>query len=279
MNSQRPFDLSKLDFDGIRLRKRKKLLLWSLPVSLMLLVIAIKLISVPIISSVAKSNFLNKRYYESTQILEPLYAGNWLEPYKLYYNQANGFYMSAMYIEAELGYREALKTVPREFECYVRVNLALSIEAQADVYFQEKKLDESILRYDEAKAVLRDGQDSCGVQFDNTSSEPKEYKPNSADKDGRDNLSREDNPLIAQSVMHRVVQKSDLAKQQRNSDDLSESQDLSESGETAETIQEKINKLEQKAMDSQRVKRRSVDSARAYSDYDKNERSYDNKNW
>jgi hypothetical protein len=55
--------------------------------------------------------------------------------------------------------------VPKTRECPVRINLALSIEAQADALASEKRYDQAIIRYDEANAVLHDGEDSCGVQF------------------------------------------------------------------------------------------------------------------
>ena len=55
--NRRPFDLAKLDFEGIRLRKRKKLFLFSsLPVGVVML-ITIKMLSLPILSGVAHMNY------------------------------------------------------------------------------------------------------------------------------------------------------------------------------------------------------------------------------
>ena len=53
MKNNRPFDLKKLDFEKIRQGKRRKLLRYSFPVCAVILLIAIKLTSFPLLSLAA----------------------------------------------------------------------------------------------------------------------------------------------------------------------------------------------------------------------------------
>ena len=161
MSKNRPFDLKKLDFEKIRREKRRKLLRYSFPACAVILLVAIKLTSFPLLSLAAHNAYKNQVSFR----LSPIYIMNLFESYKVFFNDGNALYKQARYDSAEKQFRQALQKVPKTRECPVRINLALSIEAQADALASEKRYDQAIIRYDEANAVLHDGEDSCGVQF------------------------------------------------------------------------------------------------------------------
>lgn len=265
MSNQRPFDLAKLDFEGRRLRRRKRLLLYSLPVCILCLLLAIKLLSIPVFSSIAQQSYTSTRYDNALGWLGPLRIFNWLEPFKVSYNSGNALYGKGKYVEAEARFRHALELVPFEYECDVRINLALSIEAQADAFLAEKQYDQAIVRYDGVKAVLYDGQDSCGVQFNEVAL-------------GDDTGGSGSNSQVARDIEKRVQQKSDAAKQARNGDEADVDNSENKTTDTAST-QEKLEQLDKLATEAQKEYSEQSAMRRNVQQYDPNNRPYDTKNW
>ena len=270
MNRQRPFDLKKLDFDAIRLARRRKLLLYSLPITSVVIVICLKILSVPILSSVAHLSYEGSRHSSASQWLLPLYVANWIEPYKLPFNHGNTLFKQGDYQAAEGRYRQALERVPEKQECSVRINLALSIEAQADALMAKKSYDSAIILYDDMKAVLYDGEDSCGVQFNETLIDTED---SSDDKKYDDSDSGQ-----AKKLMKRAQEKSNSAKRLRNNDtptsDSNESK-LANDG----SIEERLEKLEQQSLQSQVERAKSKEQEQRRDDIDNDDRSYGSKNW
>lgn len=292
MSSQRPFDLKKLDFEAIRLAKRRKLLLYSLPVALIMIIICIKMLSVPILSSLSHVSYDKAQYKTSGQLLYPLYVANWIEPYKLPFNHGNALFKQGDYRAAEGRYREALKSVPEKHECSVRINLALSLEAQADVLMSNKSYDDAIVIYDDVKAVLYDGEDSCGVRFNDTSADEKtdKSKDDSNSEDSSQNGDEKDSSSSdssknsdaeqAKNVMNRTQEKSSTAKRQRNGDEANTDDSSNDDSSDTESTKEKLDQLEEKSQSAQRrrVEQNGYNQRRS-TNYDNNDRSYKSKNW
>jgi hypothetical protein len=255
------------------------------------------------LSSLAHNSYKNSQYKSATQWLLPLYVANWIEPYKLPFNHGNALFKQGDFQAAEGRYREALERVPEQHECTVRINLALSIEAQADVLIANKSYDDAILRYDDTKAVLYDGEDSCGVQFNETSVERQDGKGDeksdeqsdkkkdgdSSDGDGKesdkegDNSSengKESNADRAKKIMERAQEKSSSAKRQRNGDEADANNgDKSDAQNDNSSTQEKLDKLEQQSRNAQKERSKRSADRQSYGDYEKNTRAYDSKNW
>ncbi len=257
MSTERPFDLGKLDFEGIRRRRRRKLLLFSLPVCFVIVMIALKLLSLPILSQIAHSYYMNGRYDIAHGVLKPLGLANWFESYKQPFNQGNALYKKGDFVGAEAHYRTALVTVPEEKECDVRINLALAIEAQADEFLGKKNFDKAIIRYDDVKAVLQDGKDACGVQF-------------SDDKDGG---------ATSERIEKRVTEKSDSAKRQRNNDEATTGEGAEGEASDTHSTKDKLEELEKKSTDAQKERAQRQQTQRQSGEWEKSDRSYDDKNW
>lgn len=149
------YDLSLMDVDGRRLRRRKRWLLFSLLPMLIVFCVALKLIT-PSIST----HFLKSAYdgggYEAANFWGQLSLFvNIFEPYIAYYNDGTVSLAQGEFATAEEKFDLALQArPPEERRCVVRVNLSLSIELRADTLAVPKKYDEAIVLYDRAKAVL-----------------------------------------------------------------------------------------------------------------------------
>lgn len=269
----RPFDLAKLDFDTIRFKKRKKLLLVSLPLCLVIGLFAIKMLSIPILSEIAYINYKRSDYTGAIAMIYPLNWLNYFESYKAPFNQGNAYFKNSNYSEAENKFRQALEMAPKERDCDVRINLALSIEQQADTFLAQKNYDQAILKYDEAKSVIYGGQDSCGVQFNDRLNTDK-----TNDADGDKQSDKKDD---VKKIEKRISQKSDNAKQSRNNDQANTTDNKESNKEDLKSTEEKLKKLQENADKANKRRAERQQSNREYREYEKREYSndYKKKGW
>lgn len=242
MNDRRKFDLALVDTESLRLARRKKLALYSLPLLVIALLVSLKLLSLGTLTSISDSNFTKKNYSMSEAWLRPLEVLNLIEPYIVQYNLANVQFSRSNYTSAVDLYRGALETVPKNRECAVRINLALSLEALADKDASQKKYDQAILLYDQAKATLFDGEDSCGVSFNGPD-----------DKSGEPSDDKQQTP---KTLMKRIKQKSEESKRARNNDKKSQGDQKDSSSDTPAS-QDKLDSLERKSTESQKSRVKS----------------------
>ena len=286
--NRRPFDLAKLDFENIRLRRRKRLLLFSaLPAGVVALVM-IKMLSLPLLSNIAHGNYNKYQNDNAVSWLQPLTWLNWMESYKVYFNQGDAYFKSGKYDQAEEKFRRSLESVPAVKECDVRINLALSIEQQADRLLSDKKYDEAVLKYDDAKAVLYDGEDSCNVRFHNKSTGDGDQTSNRDQKDSKkgddnnqDKNSSRNNSRDAQNIEKRVRDKSRHAKQSRNNDQTSQSNESNSSTQELKTTEQKLQKLEDNTNKAQKKRAERIQQNRNSVDYEKNrgQNDHEKKRW
>ncbi|MDO4780773.1 MAG: tetratricopeptide repeat protein [Candidatus Saccharibacteria bacterium] len=306
MNSQRPFDLKKLDFTAIRIRRRKRLLLYSLPLCIIASVISLKFLSIAAFSALAHDNYQHNQFGGAISWLRPLHITNWFEPYKAPFNQGNALFKKGDVADAATMYRKALEVVPTQHECDVRINLALSLERLGDIAVSEKKMDEAILHYDQVKAVLRDGRDSCGIDITETPLQQRHDKDGdkSGDKSGdspeggdkqpsnksgngapsdqsnKESAGSSSNSQAVKTIESRVSDKLDKAKRGRNNDNQNTQQLDDASPTDTKSTEEKIKALETKSNNARQQRAKSQKSRRQSANYEKNrEHRYDRKNW
>ena len=108
MSKNRPFDLRKLDFEKIRQGKRRKLLRYSFPACAVILLVAIKLTSFPLLSLVAHTAYKDGDNSQASFRLSPIYTMNLFESYKVFFNDGNALFKQARYDSAEKQFRQAL---------------------------------------------------------------------------------------------------------------------------------------------------------------------------
>lgn len=207
-SSSRPFDLGKLDFEGIRLRRRKRLLRYSAPAVVAGLIIGLFLVSPGMLSSLSLASHQRGDYQQAATILAPIGAVNAIQPHVFHYNNGVNHYLARDYQRAEESFSRALETSPEIDECATRINLSLSIEAQASHLASQKDIEQAIVRNDEAQAILLDAQHACNVVL-----------RTGVTKDTSPEATRRATPgqqKQVKSVYDRIVAKTVALKQKRN---------------------------------------------------------------
>ena len=263
MSKNRPFDLKKLDFEKIRREKRRKLLRYSSPACAVILLIAIKLTSFPLLSLAAHTAYKDGDNSQASFLLSPIYAVNLFESYKVFFNDGNALFKQSRYDLAEKQFRQALQKAPKTHECPVRINLALSIEAQADTLASEKRYDQAIIRYDEANAVLHDGEDSCGVQFASQTVD-----------------ANNDDGKTAITIEQRIRQKLAQIKQLRNGDqDISVTNPGDKEKVDAGSTDGKLKELDKRFIDAYNEQRKSQERNQHLEDYKDATPDHTKRNW
>lgn len=125
--------------DDLR-RKRRLLLLWSLPVMLIAFLAALKLLSAIALNMAGTSAYEHANHNTAAERFESLEFFNVVEPWKAYFNQGTAIYAGGEFFEAKEQLEVALDLVPKgepgappgKEECDVRTNLSLSLEGLGD---------------------------------------------------------------------------------------------------------------------------------------------------
>ncbi len=234
--SQRIYDLSKLDFEGNRRRKRKKLLIYSLPLCVMAFVTILKLLGMNAISAAVNRAESGKDYVVAEQMQRIQRVANLIEPHLADYNLGNLLYRQKKWSEAIQSYRRALVNVPEVDECRVRINLTLALIGVADSQANNNEFDQAILTYDEAKSTLNGGSKVCGVMLQEKTEEEaeqeksdvkklKEYlearsselkiKRNKDEDDHKGHSSSDDSPALAPDQLEQIKEIEERASRTR----------------------------------------------------------------
>jgi tetratricopeptide (TPR) repeat protein len=277
MNPNRPFDIDKLEFTKIRLAKRRKLLLFSMPVMIIIGLVALKFLSIGILAPVSANAYKDSQYQTSLTWLTPLTFVNTIEPYKVYHNRGNDYYKLQQFESAETEFRKALESVPSADECAVRVNLVMSIVAQADIKASAKDYDKAIVLYDNAKAVINDSQDGCGIQFN--SSNNSETTNDTTKQSDEQKLSKDGSAEAMKQEKQNVDKKSDDAKKSRNGDKTDNKDNTDQQSQSDEPTQQQIEQLQQQQSESQQKRMKSQQSDREYNEYSQKTYDYTQKSW
>lgn len=122
-------------------RKRKLLLLWSLPVLIIAFLAAFKLLSAVAVNMAGTSAYEHANHNTAADRFELLADYfNVVEPWKAHFNQGTAIYASGEFFAAKEELEVALDLVPKgepgappgKEECDVRTNLSLSLEGLGD---------------------------------------------------------------------------------------------------------------------------------------------------
>jgi tetratricopeptide (TPR) repeat protein len=138
---------------------RRRMVLLSLPVVLLALFVAWKLISMPLLAQRGIDAYEQGNFDRSIEASDSLMFLNVAEPWIPYFNRGTAHAAGQAYSDATDDLAEALERAPRERRCEVRVNLALAWEKQGDSYFDAGYFAGAIKLYETAKAVLDAGAD------------------------------------------------------------------------------------------------------------------------
>lgn len=136
-----------------RRRLRRRLLLWSAPVVLVVLIVALKLLSLPAFAALAQWSYGDREFERSASLTEPLGFANVVEPWVHHFDRGTAYAQIGVLDVARGEFVTALDLAPDDatISCVIRVNLVLTIEAQGDAALLE-------LRYADAEALYELGQ-------------------------------------------------------------------------------------------------------------------------
>lgn len=148
MTQGRPFDMTQLDFEAIRKKKRKQLLSISAPFIVIVLATALWLGLPTLLTASAVKAFDQAQYSTALKNVSMGHILNLIEPYKAFYNQgtalaAKGDLDSAMMkLETALAY-----TNDSDTQCVITRNLVLVMESSGDQKVQQAKLSDAFAAY------------------------------------------------------------------------------------------------------------------------------------
>lgn len=160
MPDNRPFDLAKLDFDNIRLRKRKKLILWSLPIVTIFIFSAVWLVLPTLLTISASDKFNKAEYGPAASDVSSLHILNLLETYKAYYNQGTTLSAKGEQDAAVVKFETALAyTQDKDAICMITYNLVLTMEGIGDSKLKQVDIAGAITQYTKTLNRLKANKD------------------------------------------------------------------------------------------------------------------------
>ena len=130
-----------------RLRLRRRLLVASAPVAIVVLIAAVKMISVVVASNSASSAYADRDADALHSAATVLGVLNLIEPAKAPFAAGTSAVLDDRLADADARFSEALAHVPAEQSCPVLVNLELVRERQGDVDAWENRPDAARDRY------------------------------------------------------------------------------------------------------------------------------------
>lgn len=150
----RPLDIGKLDFEGNRKKRRKKLLLWTSPLAA-LLVVGILWLVLPFIATdqaITASKMGN--HDDANRWLGLLATNTIFEPYKGALNHALVATNQKRFDDAADYFRQAIASASEEKRCFVRVQFVLSTELGGDEAVKQKERSKAIQYYTKALSEI-----------------------------------------------------------------------------------------------------------------------------
>jgi hypothetical protein len=144
-----------------RIRFRRRLVIWSLPVALILLVVLGKLIGVLIVGGSVPDDFARHDIDALRDDLDSLSTFNVIEPFKLPFAQGDLAVLEGRLDDAEHSFETALDRTPADAVCPVRINLELVRETQGDIAARNGDKAKAEQRYDAALAAVKDAPANC----------------------------------------------------------------------------------------------------------------------
>ena len=151
--------MTQQDSTRARRRRRTRYLLWSLPVMIALVYVAVRLIGLSLVNQTALDLFDAGAYAQSEEVSTGLLDQTLIEPYLPFFNRGDAKAAQEQYTDAIDDFERALEFAPVERQCDVRVNLALSWERLGDVYAAAGFPDGAKQLYQAALAVIAEGDD------------------------------------------------------------------------------------------------------------------------
>lgn len=215
-----------------------------------LILITLKLFYNMLIDNALISNYNNGKYLENQAKM--LTFLNFSQPYIANYNYGNVLYKNGEYEQAIEKYKKALKgIVPKDKECNIRINYALSICKTVSVNEKDQNsINNAIEKYESAIQILT--EKGC------------------ADKDGNNGHNKKAEQL-KKDIQKEINRLKNL--QEHDSNTNKDNDEKNKTEENVDTIEEKIQEVKENATKDQR---KTENDYKNFGDFDYNRVK---KNW
>jgi hypothetical protein len=144
-----------------RQRLRRRLLVFSAPVAVLMVVVLLKLCSVVIAGGLAPTDFAQKDTGALRTDVAALDVLNVIEPAKAFFAAGNLAVLDGRLEEADEQFSEALARTTPEESCATRVNLELVRETLGDKAAGVLDVETAVARYRDALAAVNDAPSGC----------------------------------------------------------------------------------------------------------------------
>jgi hypothetical protein len=147
-----------------RRRLRRRLFLWSAPVVLVVLLVALKLLSLPLFAALAQHSYDGRAYERAASLTEPLGVANLVEPWVHHFDRGTAYAQVGVLDVARDEFLAALDLAPEGDEtvsCVIRTDLVLVIEAQGDAALLELRYADAEQLYELGQATVAEAPEGC----------------------------------------------------------------------------------------------------------------------
>lgn len=220
-----------LSLDGLK-RKRRRLLLWSAPVVLLVLLLALKFLSLPVFAGQATKSFAANNVQGTLSAAQGMGTFNMVERYKSYFALGDGYVLRKDFAQAKDSFSTALALVPAGESCKVRVNLVLTLEQLGDAKTKAGDSVKALNFYKEASSVVSAAPKDCFAPQSENNKEGEgekldQAKKRLAQKQGSGSEAQDDQgstseqtpteaPTPEQSKLDKLKDKADQAQKNRS---------------------------------------------------------------
>lgn len=144
-----------------RLRLRRRLVALSAPVALVVLVVAVKMISVVVVGQSAQQHYADNAIGGLSSDVSILRTLDVIEPATTHFGAGALAVLEDRLDSADAQFSRSLAGTAADRSCPVRVDLALVRERQGDIAAWEARLDDARERYGSALAVIDEAPAGC----------------------------------------------------------------------------------------------------------------------
>ncbi|GAA4666028.1 hypothetical protein [Frondihabitans cladoniiphilus] len=147
-----------------RARLRRRLVLGSLPVVILVLLVAVKLLSLPVGAAVAQTTYDTKSYDSSVAASDSLGVVNVLEPWVRYFDRGTALAQIGVLTDARTAFEASLSRAPSGdtgVQCRILTDLSLVVEQQGDSAVLDQDTTAAEGFYAHALALIKSAPTGC----------------------------------------------------------------------------------------------------------------------
>jgi len=153
-----------VDIRAFRRRLRLTMFLWSLPVVLIVLLVALKMLSLPFFAGLTQASYDAKAYERSALQTNPLSVVDVFEPWVSHFDRATALAQIGVLDDSRKEFLQALAHKPANdpvTECVIRTDLVLVIEEQGDAAVLDQDYAGAAKLYKEGQAAIKAAPKGC----------------------------------------------------------------------------------------------------------------------